>query len=456
MPLTKTASPIRVMGRYLDNHCGPIPRVVVAANLKALKPNDWLTVYHGTSTMYAADLINGFDATKVKSRHYAGPRHKGLFVSPSFRTARSFGPTLVLEMVVRAKNLHGTDWSGTTGRQDPSREEVWRDKYPDSFRPYLSESLTQKSEPQALLQGLVAPRQIKRVWYASAPNEAGEWYSRKGFIDLGLQSNSGGRNSLKPLRDLGFDRSYPNYDYGEFIDAMEAIVGGSRSRSRIEQTLAQRADLSMIPGRSDTLAEIIEMDGRGFEPRAAKRYADRFREQLAAMRKNRRSVAASVSRVALRFASGRKTAASFVDEGMVGEDWGSSASGLFVTDGDRVLLLKRSPHVQDPGLWGIPGGAVPVDYDTGKRKDPKRSALDEAHEEMGGIPSGSVGGKHVFSKPSGFTFTTFVWETDPESLDQFAPRLNWEHTDWGLFDLHGITPSGIHPGVIWVLKRMGR
>ena len=151
-----------------------------------------------------------------------------------------------------------------------------------------------------------------------------------------------------------------------------------------------------------------------------------------------------------------KTAAPFVDEGMVGEDWGSSASGLLVTDGDRVLLLKRSPYVQDPGLWGIPGGAVPVDYDTGKRKDAKRSALDEAREEMGGIPSGSVVGKHVFRKPSGFTFTTFVWETDPDSLDRFAPRLNWEHTDWGLFDLDDIKPSGIHPGVIWVLKRMGR
>ena len=157
-----------------------------------------------------------------------------------------------------------------------------------------------------------------------------------------------------------------------------------------------------------------------------------------------------------KYASGSKTAAPFVDEGMVGEDWGSSASGLLVTDGDRVLLLKRSPYVQDPGLWGIPGGAVPVDYDTGKRKDAKKSALDEAREEMRGIPSGSVVGKHVFRKPSGFSFTTFVWETDPDSLDRFTPRLNWEHTDWGLFDLDGIKPSGIHPGVIWVLKRMGR
>lgn len=292
----KRTSAIRVLGRYLDHLCGPVPRVMAAADLKALKPDDWLTVYHGTSLMYAADLINGFDATKVKYRHYGGPRHKGLFVSPSFRTARSFGPTLVLEMVVRAKNLHGTDYGGVTGRQDPRREELWKDKYPDSFRPYLSLTLNQNTEPQALLQGLVAPRQIKRVWYASAPNEAGEWYSRKEFIDLGLQSNSGGRRRSEPLRDLGFDKSHPNYDYDEFIDAMVSFLGGNKTQSRVEKALALRADISMIPGRSDTLAEFIEMNGVGFEPRAAKRYADRFREQLAAMSQNRRSVSAGARR----------------------------------------------------------------------------------------------------------------------------------------------------------------
>ena len=33
----KRTSAIRVLGRYLDNLCGPVPRVVVAADLKALK-----------------------------------------------------------------------------------------------------------------------------------------------------------------------------------------------------------------------------------------------------------------------------------------------------------------------------------------------------------------------------------------------------------------------------------
>jgi len=150
-----------------------------------------------------------------------------------------------------------------------------------------------------------------------------------------------------------------------------------------------------------------------------------------------------------------RVASRYVDEGMVGSDWGSSASGLLVTDGSRVLLLKRSPHVQDPGLWGIPGGAVPVDPVTRTRKDARRSAMDEAREEMGGVPAGTVVGKHVFSKSSGFTYTTFVWLTDPDALDHFVPRINWEHTDWRLFDIAGFNRTGIHPGVVWVLDKMG-
>ena len=302
--LVKRASPRRVFGRYLDNLCGPVPRVVTAANLKALKPNDWLTVYHGTTLSTAPELLNGFDATRVKRRQFGGPRHKGLFVTPDFRTARNFasyGPT-VLEMVVRAKNLHGTDYSGVTGRQDPRREEIWREHFPDSFRPYLSETLTQGHEPQALLQGLVAPRQIKRVWHAPKSGDKGQWYSRKDFLDLGLDPSANPRDRQDPLRDLGIDLSYPNYDYDEFIEALGVLYGEPGQpmpRRRIEKTLGMYAEISMIPGRSDTLLEMIEE--AGFQGRAAQRYADRFREHLAEQNP-RREVAASASKVASRYA----------------------------------------------------------------------------------------------------------------------------------------------------------
>ena len=52
--------------------------------------------------------------------------------------------------------------------------------------------------------------------------------------------------------------------------------------SEVEEALSEIALESMKPGsRGDDLYDIIEGRGRGFEPRAAKRYADRFREQLA-------------------------------------------------------------------------------------------------------------------------------------------------------------------------------
>ncbi len=318
----KRTSAIRVLGRYLDDLCGPVPRVVTAANLKALKPDDWLTVYHGTRLDDVAELINGFDSTKVKSRHYNAPRHKGMFVAPNFKTARKFGHT-VLEMVVRAKNLHGTDYGGVTGRQDPRREEIWKDKYPDSFRPYLSLTLHQSNEPQALLLELVAPRQIKRVWYD------GDWYSRKEFLDLGLGY---GMKGQKTMRDLGFDRSYPNYDYDEFIDAMALYA--NMTPSKVEKALSRIALKSMESGnRDDGLYDIIEGRGRGFEPRAAKRYADRFRDQLAAMSK--RSVAASSRRVASTitayhggYAPIRKFKRDF------------SAQGLFWFSTDKAKILR--------------------------------------------------------------------------------------------------------------------
>jgi len=259
------------------------------------------------------------------------------------------------------------------------------------------------------------------------------------------QHVSGLRQQVEQLRNLRTDYRNQIRDIRRAVKALDKMLSRSPMYEYIRRGLS-RAVLDLDGDDPRTTSFLNQLD-----------YLTGQYDKIRMASKSR----PSAPRVALRFASGRKastrkTAAPFVDEGMVGEDWGSSASGLLVTDGDRVLLLKRSPYVQDPGLWGIPGGAVPVDYDTGKRKDAKRSALDEAREEMGGIPSGSVGGKHVFRKPSGFTFTTYIYETDPDSLDRFTPRLNWEHTDWGLFDLDDIKPSGIHPGVIWVLNRMGR
>ena len=148
-----------------------LPSPDFVEKVKNLNKNDFLVVYHGTREQHVPDLINGFDATSVKSRDYGGPQHAGLFVTPSIYVADRFASRgeIVLELKVRAANLHGTDWSGRTGRmQGADKGEI----YPNSFRPYLSMTLLQEHEPQALLIGLVSPKQILRVRHKPTGGEA--------------------------------------------------------------------------------------------------------------------------------------------------------------------------------------------------------------------------------------------------------------------------------------------
>ena len=140
--------------------------------------------------------------------------------------------------------------------------------------------------------------------------------------------------------------------------------------------------------------------------------------------------------------------ANYQDEGFVGEFWGSQASGILFKCGEKILLLERSASVEDPGLWGIPGGAVPVDRE-GNPKDVKQSALDEVGEELGGIPPYKDTNKKVVFKKGSFKYTTFLFEVSKE----FTPKLNWEHDDFKWFDLKEL-PSDIHPGVTWALPKL--
>ena len=255
-------------------------KIAKEIDLDKIKRNDIITVYHGTSISNIFDFINGFDATKVVPRLYSGPRHRGLFVTPSFETARRFSNygSVVLEIDVRAANLHGTNYSGVIGRESGDGR-YWKDKYKESFRPLLSETLQQSVEPQALLIGLVSPKQIKRIWYSPNHYRGGEgnWYTREEFFDLNLEVDpiKGGKRVVK---NLEVDRSYPNYSFDEFIDAIVIMLDRDIDRDRVIKTLALRAHISAKPDRSDTLEEMIIRVG--FEPLPAKRYADRFRDKF--------------------------------------------------------------------------------------------------------------------------------------------------------------------------------
>jgi hypothetical protein len=247
-----------------------------------LRPDDRLTLYHGTSLSESYHLLNGFDATTIKSRQYGGPKHRGLFVTPDIETARrfaSYGP-VILELVVRAKNLHGTDFSGVTGRENPRAQQVWKKWFPNSFRPYLSETLSQRSEPQALLIGLVSPSQITRVWMGESEKgiSEGRWYTREAFLNLGLKLTPARQLPYGPkrdLRDLGVDTTSTRLSYDQLLDAVAVLLGGY-DREELKNVLAGYAQQDEA-----SLAKILV--SVGFGETAAKSYARRYRARLIAV-----------------------------------------------------------------------------------------------------------------------------------------------------------------------------
>jgi oligoribonuclease (3'-5' exoribonuclease) len=141
------------------------------------------------------------------------------------------------------------------------------------------------------------------------------------------------------------------------------------------------------------------------------------------------------------------TSDTFQDAGMVGDNWGSQASGILFRSDDGVLLLKRAGWVQEPFLWGIPGGAVPVDPN-GAPMDPKASAIKESEEEMGGMPPYRDTNRSVVFRKGDFRYTTYLFEVDEE----FSPVLNDEHTDALWFPVDQLPPD-IHPGAKWAIEQ---
>ena len=134
------------------------------------------------------------------------------------------------------------------------------------------------------------------------------------------------------------------------------------------------------------------------------------------------------------------------DEGFVGDFWGSKGAGMLFTTGEKILLLKRSSQVEQPGTWGVPGGAVKVD-DDGGHMPLLDAAKEEVREELGRLPAFRVIGKTVFRK-GGFEFVTFVALVQVE----FKPTLNWENDKSGWFAVDEL-PNRLHFGVKYTLSQ---
>jgi len=146
------------------------------------------------------------------------------------------------------------------------------------------------------------------------------------------------------------------------------------------------------------------------------------------------------------------------DEGDLDEDdfedddervyWGQEGAGLLLRTPTRVLLMHRSPHVNEPNTWGVVGGAVE------KGEDPKVAAHREALEELGSVPPYRIVGKFVF-KDGGFQYTTLIAQVDESVPEKWRPRLNWENVDWAWVRRKETKSYRLHFGVKPVLAKIG-
>lgn len=223
--------------------------------LSALKPNTKVRVFHGTSKVYLPMMINGFDAaTQEMVRHYGSSRHKGLFVSVDLDVAERFSNygELILDLEVKAKNLHATDYSGNIWSKKEDTQ--WKDKYPNSFRPGLSYLLTEPSvESQALLVGMVGPRQIKRICWKDNIKGKGKWYTRAELLakKVTIHGESGSGGSKHKLRDFGINTSSTRITVPKLIKAI--AVGLDVDVAKVERALMLRAGFANTERLHDML-----------------------------------------------------------------------------------------------------------------------------------------------------------------------------------------------------------
>ena len=147
------------------------------------------------------------------------------------------------------------------------------------------------------------------------------------------------------------------------------------------------------------------------------------------------------------------------------EKWGRAGSGFlyYCPKDNTVLLLERSDAVMDPGVWGIPGGALKgtegfydedeLDEDFGE-EELRSGAMNETEEELGHVPAEAVEVGRTTINFKGFKYTTFIMSVEPETKAAITrdARLNWESNNLGWFSLSDL-PVNLHYGVAAAIKQ---
>lgn len=159
--------------------------------------------------------------------------------------------------------------------------------------------------------------------------------------------------------------------------------------------------------------------------------------------------------------------------------WGKAGAGLMLFLGGRVLLLRRSKAVDQPGTWGIPGGAANEgwygDEQIKPNEAPSEAALfevakREAKEELGrDLPAFDRFGVVTYTAGN-FVFKTFLGKLDAHQyrlVDSGSKwvlyrgtrpvsfKLDWENDDWRWFKTHEVVTKAqpLHFGVKHVISQ---
>lgn len=145
--------------------------------------------------------------------------------------------------------------------------------------------------------------------------------------------------------------------------------------------------------------------------------------------------------------------------------WGRAGAGiLFVCESDETLMLVlRSQDVEQPGTWGIPGGACGEDgfFDEGERSDISeeeawRCAVKETKEELQYFPKKWKVTGIVEYRKEDFVYRTFIVNVSAAEKKNLSrkSRLNWENDALEWRKLSAVNPddADLHFGVRHVLR----
>lgn len=115
--------------------------------------------------------------------------------------------------------------------------------------------------------------------------------------------------------------------------------------------------------------------------------------------------------------------------------WGKKAAGILFTDGEKVLLLKRSDKGDNANTWGIPGGKHR------KGETDIANAIRETKEETGldSIPGYRF--DSLTSQDGTHKFITYFYRIN----NLFDCDISDEHTDWKWFDINSVDNQDLHP-----------